>query len=221
MRYFLSRLWCSTLNVLNGHERFNKQNDIVDHLPTLSFECNAVAPKLIVELGTRGGVSTQTLISCAKSHHAAMVSVDIDDCSQVSDYPNWTFVHSDDIPFAKQFPEWCRLRSLEPQIDFLFIDTSHLYEHTVAEIAAWFPHLSPRCRVAFHDTNLSNIYRMRNGRRVAGQPNARGVIRAIEEYFHIHINEYRAAILYKDGWRISHDPLCSGMTVLERFPSAP
>src|SRR5271168_538411 len=104
MRYFLCRAWCSALNVLNGYERFNKDNDIVDHLPTLSFECNAASPKLIVELGTRFGVSTQTLIACAKTRNATMVSVDIADCSQVSDYPNWSFVHADDVAFAKEFP---------------------------------------------------------------------------------------------------------------------
>ena len=216
MRYFLARLWCSTLNVLSGYPRFNKDNDIVDHLPTLAFESNAAVPKLIVELGTRGGVSTQTLIACARVHDAAMVSVDIDDCSHVAKDAKWSFVLSDDLAFAKQFPDWCRSRGLQPEIDFLFIDTSHRYEHTVAEIAAWFPHLAKRCRVAFHDTNLCYIYRMRNGRRVARESMHRAVIRAIEEYLGLKINEQRTAVVYKDGWRITHDPLCSGMTVLER-----
>jgi cephalosporin hydroxylase len=217
MRYFLARLWCSTLNVLSGYPRFNKDNDITDHLPTLFFECNAAAPKLIVELGTRGGVSTQTLIACAKRHDAVMVSVDIDDCSHVAEYEKWTFVHSDDLKFAKEFPAWCRLKRLERKIDFLLVDTSHTYEQTVREIAAWFPYLAGRCRVAFHDTNLSYVYRMRNGRRVAGQSIHRAVIRAIEEYLGIRIAEHRAAVLYKDKWRVTHDPHCSGMTVLERL----
>jgi cephalosporin hydroxylase len=217
MRYFFSRLWCSTLNVLNGYPRFNRDNDIVDHLPTLAFECNAASPKLIVELGTRGGISTQTLIACAKARGATMVSVDIDDCSHVAQYEKWTFVHSDDLAFAKRFSDWCRANGLESKIDFLFIDTSHMYDHTVAEIAAWFPYLAARSRVAFHDTNLSYIYRMRNGRRVAGRSIHRAVLRAIEEYLEIRINERRAAVLYKNGWRITHDPHCSGMTILEKI----
>jgi cephalosporin hydroxylase len=216
MRYFLARLWCSTLNVLNGYPRFNKDNDIVDHLPTLAFECNAAAPKLIVELGTRGGVSTHTLIACAKANDAVMVSVDIDDCSHVAKDAKWSFVRSDDVAFAKEFPEWCRARGLEPKIDFLFIDTSHEYEHTVAEIASWFPFLAKKCRVAFHDTNLCWVYRMRNGRRVARESVHRAVIRGIEEYLGIKINEHQAAVVYKDGWRVTHDAFCSGMTVLER-----
>jgi len=216
MRYFLARLWCSTLNVLCGYPRFNKENDIVDHLPTLAFECNAAAPKLIVELGTRGGVSTQTLIACAGANDAVMVSIDIDDCSHVANNAKWSFVHSDDLKFAKEFPEWCKARGLEPKIDFLFIDTSHEYAHTVAEIAAWFPFLAKKCRVAFHDTNLCFVYRMRNGRRVARESVHRAVIRAIEEFLGITINEHQAAVLYKDGWRVTHDAFCSGMTVLER-----
>src|SRR5260370_26309580 len=118
------------------------------------------------------------------------------------------------MKFAKEFAEWCRSKKLETKIDFLFIDTSHVYEHTVAEMAAWFPYLGEKCRVAFHDTNLSYVYRMRNGRRVAGESIDRAVIRAIEEYLGIRIDEHRAAGGYKDGWRVMHDPDCSGMTVL-------
>ena len=216
MRYFFARLWCSTLNVLSGYPRFNKDNDIVDHLPTLLFECNAAAPKLIVELGTRGGVSTQTLIGCARTNDAVMVSVDIDDCSHVAKDARWSFVHSDDLKFAKKFPAWCQEQGIEPKIDFLFIDTSHEYDHTVAEIAAWFPFLAQKCRVAFHDTNLCWVYRMRNGRWVARESVNRAVIQAIEEYLGIKIDEHQATVLYKDGWRISHDAFCSGMAVLER-----
>jgi len=216
MRYFFARLWCSTLNVCNGFPRFNRDNDIVDHLPTLAFECKAASPKLIVELGTRGGVSTQALIGCARVNDAVMVSVDIDDCSHVASDAKWSFVRSDDLEFAKKFPEWCKSKGIDSKIDFLFIDTSHEYEHTVAEIAVWFPLLSQKCRVAFHDTNLCWVYRMRSGRRVARESVNRAVIRAIEEYLGIKINEDQAAVLYHGGWRISHDPYCSGMTVLER-----
>ena len=124
---------------VRGFPRFNRDNDIVDHLPTLAFECKAATPKLIVELGTRGGVSTQALIGCARVNNAVMVSVDIDDCSHVASDAKWSFVRSDDLEFAKKFPEWCKSKGIDSKIDFLFIDTSHEYEHSVAEIAVWFP----------------------------------------------------------------------------------
>ena len=43
---------------------------------------------------------------------------------------------------------------IKEPVDVLFIDTSHLYEHTVRELAAWFPLLANKALVIFHDTNL-------------------------------------------------------------------
>ena len=77
----------------------------------------------------------------------------------------------------------CRFkRSIRQPVDVLFIDTSHLYEHTVKEIEAWFPLLAPNALVMFHDTNLRPNYTRQNGTCGVGWDNDRGVIRAIEEY---------------------------------------
>src|ERR1700733_9286754 len=54
--------------------------DIRDHLGTLFAETVAASPRLIVELGTRGGVSTRALLAAAEVADAHLVSVDIVDC---------------------------------------------------------------------------------------------------------------------------------------------
>jgi cephalosporin hydroxylase len=208
-------MWCQFTNLLFFHDG-PRPPDIEDHLPALFWECVAANPKLIVELGTREGVATKALTSAAALSDAHVVSVDIDNCASVSDYPKWQFVQADDVAFASEFPSWCSERGINPSVDFLFIDTSHHYFHTVQEIGAWFPRLSPRCRVVFHDTNLREILRTKNGQRLTGWDNERGVIRAIEEHFEISINETRQALIYVENWRITHLPYCFGLTILER-----
>jgi len=93
------------------------------------------------------------------------------------------FRPSDDVEFGKTgFAEWCRSHAREPKIDLLFIDTSHLREHTKKEMEAWEPHLSDQATVLFHDTNMgAGPYARLDGSVGYGYDNERGVIAEIEE----------------------------------------
>src|SRR5581483_4044210 len=152
-------------------------SDINEHLELIFAETLLQQPKLIAELGVRGGVSTFVFERAARLCNASIVSVDIDDCSTISSYENWHFYRGDDVQFAASFPEFCRTRGLEPSVDLLFVDTSHYYEHTVQEIAAWFPFLSARGKAIFHDTNLRTIGPRKDGCFDLSWDNQRGVIR--------------------------------------------
>ena len=198
--------------------RARRRTDISDHLSLLFAAALAARPRLIVELGVRGGDSTFVFERVARLSNATLVSCDIDDCSRVSNYERWHFVREDDIAFAARFGAWCQDHAIEPSIDVLFIDTSHLYEHTKQEIASWFPFLSPTARVFFHDTNLKPVYFRRDGSMGLGWQNERGVIRAIEEHFGVSLPEKRDFIDARDGWLIRHYANCSGLTVLSRLP---
>ena len=192
--------------------------DIGDHLPTIFAEAVAARPGLIVELGVRGGETRFVFEKVAQLSGSALISVDIDDCSGVcSASPRWHFVQRDDVQFAAEFPAWCHSRSIDPQIDVLFIDTTHLYEHTISEIKAWFPLLAPKCKVIFHDTNMKAYYRQQNGTILRGFDNQRGVIRAIEEHLKTRFNEKISFVTTVNGWLVRHWPYCSGLTVLERI----
>lgn len=116
-------------------ERVKKtKTDISDHLETLFMESLSVESRLIVELGVGDGESTFILERVANLWGAKLVSVDIEDCQKVSSFKDRIFIKQDDISFAAEFPAWCGQRGISPVIDVLFIDTSHLYDHTVAEI---------------------------------------------------------------------------------------
>ena len=197
-----------------------KRTDISDYLITLFVESLEIKPKLIVELGVRGGESTFVLERVAKLCNAKLVSVDIEDCSNVSTYENRNFIKKDDVSFAKDFKNWCEEKSIKPEIDVLFIDTSHFFEHTVQEVNHWFPYLSNRSKVFFHDTNLSKFF-FRKDHSIGwgwrkGWSNERGVIRVLEDLFDEKFNEKREFIHVKDDWIIKHYPYCNGFTILVR-----
>lgn len=198
--------------------RAEGRTDINDHLVTIFVEALLARPKLIVELGVRGGESTFVFERIAALLDAQLVSVDLEDCSPACAHENATFVQADDVQFATRFAEWCKERGVRPSIDVLFIDTSHEYEHTRREIEAWFPHLSPGATVFFHDTHLVKVYKRKDGSRGLAWDNQRGVIRAIEQHFRTTYDETVPFEDYRDEWVIRHVPWCCGLTVLRRVP---
>jgi cephalosporin hydroxylase len=197
-------------------QRATNPSDISDHLLTIYFEALSLKPQLIVELGVRFGESTFVLERVARTVGSKLISVDLDDCSGVSQYPGWFFIQKDDLQFAAEFPGWCGERGINPQIDLLFIDTSHYFENTVAEIAAWFPQLAEHSKVILHDTNLKETFYWRNGQCGAGWNNERGVIRALEDYFGRSFDESSDFRERVNGWDIKHFSICNGLTVLEK-----
>ncbi|MCF7669539.1 MAG: class I SAM-dependent methyltransferase [Verrucomicrobia bacterium] len=197
--------------------RARQRTDISDHLPFLFVEALKIKPRLIVELGVRGGESTFVFERVARLTGARLVSVDIEDCSGICKYADWEFVLGDDIEFAGRFSEWCAQRGINSGIDVLFIDTSHLYEHTLDELRVWLPHCSAGAAVLFHDTNQRKFYTRSDGSWGIGWRNNRGVIRALESYFGKRFNEKRDFTDYADGWFIQHRHVCSGMTMLTKY----
>jgi predicted O-methyltransferase YrrM len=57
----------------------------------------------------------------------------------------WTFTLQDDLEYIKTWPA-------DKKADLIFIDTSHTFDHTTKEIAAYEPILRPGGTMAFHDT---------------------------------------------------------------------
>jgi predicted O-methyltransferase YrrM len=197
-------------------------SDIHDHLGAIFAETVRAAPRLIVELGTRGGVSTLALLAAAEVTGAPVLSVDIEDCSGVDIPPRfrrrWHFQRGDDVAFAGEpFERFCAEKGLPPEADVIFVDTSHVYEHTRDEIDRWLPRLAPRGAMIFHDTNMGLWYRSLDGRARRGWDNQRGVLRAIEERLG---RNYDAGAYFVDvaaGFLVEHRPWCSGLTVLRRL----
>lgn len=188
-------------------------SDISDHLEGMYNAALQARPRLIVELGVRGGESTKVLDRVCHDVGGEMLSVDLEPCAYEG-VRYGRFFQMDDLEFARRFRELSHIAS----IDVLFIDTSHMYEHTREEIAAFFPLLSDTALVMFHDTNLRHTYVRRDGSTDGAWDNDRGVVRAIEELLGAHIDETQPCSGQIDrhgvSWHILHDPFCNGFTCL-------
>ncbi len=203
---------------------YRVKSDISDHLGTIFAEAVTTRPKLIVELGTRGGESTRVLIAAAALCNASMLSVDLDPAPplDVPGIERWSFVRSDDVEFGSNpggFRDWCRQHGHAPRADVIYIDTSHLYAHTCRELAVWHEHLAPAGALIFHDTNMGRgvFSRLDGTVSASGFDNERGVIRAIEEFLGRSYDERTFFTDVVRGYLVTHRPNCSGLTVLRRL----
>lgn len=191
-----------------------KHTDISDHLMTLYKTAVSSKPTLIVELGVRGADSSRVLGKAAQECDALLIGVDIMDCDY-HDMPNAIFCKMDDIRFAERFRDFCK-----KTIDVLFIDTSHLYDHTLQEVESFFPLLSDNAVVIFHDTNMAKEYKRRDGSTGTAWDNDRGVIRAIETYFDIELQETHEFTTQVDkggdSWLLTQNPFCNGLMMCRK-----
>jgi predicted O-methyltransferase YrrM len=138
------------LEAVTLREWADEQVDMAPHIQTLTKW--AAQAETIVEFGVRGGVSTWALLD-GLSPTGRLISVDILPCivpPRVSEDPRWTFIVGDDMDPAIQ-------ARLPETADLVFIDTSHEYEHTVAELAYSLT-LEPK-RIVMHDFVMEPVAR--------------------------------------------------------------
>lgn len=132
------------------HRHARHYVDMAPHVDTL-VGLARTAP-VIVELGVRGGVSTWAFLD-GLPEDGRLVSVDIDGRvpdlvpPRVKDDTRWTLIIGDDRDK--------HIQQQLPPADLAFIDTSHEYHHTVAELS-----LVARLeahRIVLHDWNLPDV----------------------------------------------------------------
>jgi hypothetical protein len=207
-------------NALHAAIKNTRPTDISDHLGTIFYFTVDARPRLIVELGTRGGESTRALLSAATLTGSTLLSVDIEDCSKL-ELPfmeSWRFVRSDDIEFGMNgFRQWCAENGHDAVVDVLYVDTSHLYEHSKREIEVWSRFLADNGTMIFHDTNMgTGPYARTDGSIGSGWNNERGVIRAIEEFLGRKYDESAYFSDVTNLYNVLHFPSCSGLTIIKR-----
>jgi hypothetical protein len=200
------------LETLDGYKQMLQyrninRNDISDHIPALYCHCIMQNPSIIVEAGIRwGDGSTVPLKLVNTLTQSYLIGLDVSDCSHIySSIANSRFLLMSDLDFPHYF-ETMQLNS--DTVDFVFIDTTHLFDHTIKEIAAFISILSQDGILGFHDTNP-----------VGNDP--RGVIDALKAYFNLKYDEskYFNHIIEKDNirWNVIHYPYNNGMTIMKRL----
>jgi cephalosporin hydroxylase len=120
--------------------------DIRDQLPVLyAWACHA---KRVIELGVRGGNSTSAFLAALERGGGELWSVDISVPGVPlwwHELPSWHLMVADDCdPRAVSF--------CPGEADVLFIDTSHYYDHTLAELRAYAPKVRAGGLILMHDS---------------------------------------------------------------------
>ena len=111
-----------------------RASEINEHLFTIKEIAIKVKAKTIVELGTGSGFSLLALIAGTIENKGEVLTVDLNPCQNaqqmVKKYGEniCRFVQGDDMRVVQS---WTR------EIDLLLIDTSHKYDHTLAELRQW------------------------------------------------------------------------------------
>ena len=129
-------------------EKMITYSDTWQHIPTLYLLCILKKPKTILELGCRTGNTTMPLLYGASQYGGHVTSIDIETWPELKTFLDgdkelkkyWTFIESDDIKL-----EW------KQNIDFLYIDTSHTYDHTINELKKYEPLVDSGGIIVLHD----------------------------------------------------------------------
>jgi predicted O-methyltransferase YrrM len=125
-------------------------SDINEHLPTFVDLCLELEAKTVIELGTRGGVSTIAWLYGLELTDGRLWSVDVDPAPDF-EHERWTFIQGNDLDRGV-------LAELPSSADVVFIDTSHDYQQTVAELNVYRWKVRPGGKIVLHDTELAHPF---------------------------------------------------------------
>lgn len=122
-------------------------SDIFEHLPVFVDLCRELDARKVIELGTRGAVSTLAWLYGLAETDGHLWSVDIDPAPAIPFVDHWTFLLGDDLSpnIVSQLPN---------DADVVFIDTSHAYEDTLSELNVYRWKVRPGGKIVLHDTEL-------------------------------------------------------------------
>jgi cephalosporin hydroxylase len=125
--------------------RCGQRSDISLHMPYLHERARGAT---VIELGVRTGNSTCAFLAAGADLWSCDINLpDVPD-SWGLDLPNWHFVHgpSISVPVVTRLPWRC---------DLLFVDASHEFADTLAELRVYVPRVRPGGVVLMHDTQLA------------------------------------------------------------------
>jgi predicted O-methyltransferase YrrM len=129
-------------------DRLGPWSDIQGHMPFLLEEAGKASQ--VIELGVRTGNSTVAFLA-GLSGGGTLWSCDLDEPQVPAawhDRPDWHFFRGDDLDPAV-------LAAMPASCDLLFIDTSHAFTRTLAELRAYMPRIRPGGTALFHDTQFA------------------------------------------------------------------
>lgn len=125
-------------------------SDMIGHMTTLFHEVAVREDPVIIEMGVRSGESTCSLLAAAVSTGGELWSCDIATPQVPTEWyslDRWHFIEGDDV--SDRVLTW-----MPKEADVIFIDTSHTYAQTIAELNAYVPRLKNGGIMLLHDTEM-------------------------------------------------------------------
>jgi cephalosporin hydroxylase len=122
-------------------------SDIYLHLPRFVDLVVERRAQHVIELGTRSGVSTVAWLYGLEQTGGRLTSVDIAPRPDIGVYDNYRFIQGDDLDPA--------VVSQLDEADLVFIDTSHHFDQTVAELHVYHHLVRRPGLIVCHDTELA------------------------------------------------------------------
>lgn len=121
----------------------------VDYLTKLKDNISpileGVSKPQLLELGVRHGISTKFFLEYCEKNDGNLISVDIDDYSNVSKSKNWKFVHSRDDNYKKV------IENQKTKFDLIYIDSFHNAKHVSKIIYLYFNNLKENGHIFVDD----------------------------------------------------------------------
>lgn len=153
----------------------------------------ALASPTILELGTGRGESTTVLLQACQERAGRLVSVDIDDCSDVSDSEWWTFVQADSTNIAAIV---ARAPLLEAGIDVLYVDSLHRRSHVEKELMGWYPLLKQGAHIFLDDVDSNPYWRGNRKDNVRAEIAFDEIREFVKAFFYANENDVSLDIMY-------------------------
>ena len=127
----------------------NEKRFAAKQLLEIHKKVKSLSSPVVLELGVDRGQSTKVILNAMHEKKGSnLISVDIKNCSNVSNLKNWTFIQNDSCNI-KQIIKSAPI--LKKGIDLIYIDSLHTPSHVYKEIYGWFPFLKKDGFMLFDD----------------------------------------------------------------------
>ena len=172
-------------NYINDLKSYtNKQNEarlVASQLLQLHSEVSSRKSPTVLELGVDRGQSTKVFLNAIHNQPTSnLISVDIRDCSNVSDSNLWKFIKKDSTNVQGIINA---APILKKGIDVIYIDSLHTPKHVYKEVYGWFPFLKKGGVIFFDDIDSNPYLKGQRKDNVGIEVSNRKILELIESIF--------------------------------------
>ena len=172
-------------NYINDLKAYAKEENearlVASQLLQMHSEVSSRESPIVLELGVDRGQSTKVFLNAIHDKpFSRLISVDIKDCSNVSDSNLWTFIKMDSSNvdgIIKAVP------LLKKGIDIIYIDSLHTPKHVFKEVYGWFPLLKEGGVIFFDDIDSNPYLKGQRKDNVGIEISNRKILELIESIF--------------------------------------